>query len=47
MVVVATRKIAPGVSQLVPGPFGPQEKPGVLVMTIVPPDVFVGLPPPK
>lgn len=45
-IVAYLRSIKP-VANAVPGPFGPKEKPGVLVMTIVPPDVFVGLPPPK
>lgn len=45
-IVAYLRSLKP-VNNAVPGPFGPQEKPGVLVMTIVPPDVFVGLPPPK
>jgi mono/diheme cytochrome c family protein len=45
-IVAYLRSIKP-VANAVPGPFGPNEKPGVLVMTIVPPDVFVGLPAPK
>jgi mono/diheme cytochrome c family protein len=45
-IVAYLRSLKP-VTNAVPGPFGPQEKPGVLVMTIVSPDVFVGLPGPK
>ena len=45
--IVAYLRSLKAVNNAVPGPFGLQEKPGVLVMTIVPPDVFVGLPPAK
>jgi hypothetical protein len=30
----------------VPGPFGPNEKPTVLVFDVLPPDVYSSLPPP-
>jgi len=45
-IVAFLRSIKP-VANAVPGPFGPNEKPSVLVMTIVPPDVFTTLPAPK
>lgn len=46
-IVAFLRSIKP-VTNSVPGPFGPKEKPSVLVMDVIPPDVFAGLPqPPK
>jgi mono/diheme cytochrome c family protein len=39
-------KSIPAISNKVPGPFGPADKPNVLVMTVLPPDVYSGLPPP-
>ena len=44
-IVAFLRSIKP-VHNAVPGPFGPKDKPNVLVMAILPPDVFAGLPPP-
>ncbi len=44
-IVAFLRSIKP-VHNAVPGPFGPKDKPSVLVMAILPPDVFAGLPPP-
>jgi mono/diheme cytochrome c family protein len=40
-------KSLPPVKNKVPGPFSPDEKPTVLIMSIQPPDVFMGLPKPK
>jgi mono/diheme cytochrome c family protein len=46
--IAAYLKTLPAVSHKVPGPFGPGEKPTVLVFTIVPGDVYASMPkPPK
>jgi hypothetical protein len=34
------------VSHAVAGPFGPNEKPTIFVMTVLPPDVYANLPKP-
>lgn len=39
-------KSLPPVTHKVAGPFGPNEKPSVFVMTVLPPDVYGSLPPP-
>jgi mono/diheme cytochrome c family protein len=46
LAIVAYLKSLPPVNNAVPGPFGPNEKPSVLVMTIVPGEVYAGLPKP-
>jgi hypothetical protein len=48
--IVAYLRSIPAVKNPVPGPFGPTEKPSVLVYTIVPGDVYAAMPktpPPK
>jgi mono/diheme cytochrome c family protein len=40
-------KSLPVVKNKVPGPFGPNDKPNVLVMAVLPGDVYAGLPKPK
>ena len=42
--IVAYLRSIPPVKNAVPGPFGPNEKPSVLVFTIVPGDVFATMP---
>jgi mono/diheme cytochrome c family protein len=44
--IVAYLRSIPPVSHAVPGPFGPGDKPSVLVMTIVPGDVYAAMPKP-
>lgn len=44
--IAAYLKSLPPVSNKVPGPFAPNEKPTSFVLTIVPPDVYNGLPKP-
>ena len=44
--IVAFLKSLPPVSNKVPGPFGPSEKVTTFVMTVLPPDVYNGLPKP-
>jgi mono/diheme cytochrome c family protein len=39
-------KSIPAVNNLVPGPFGPNEKPSILVFTIVPGEVYASMPKP-
>jgi mono/diheme cytochrome c family protein len=39
-------KSLPAISNKVPGPFGPADKPDVFVMTVLPAPVYNGLPPP-
>jgi len=39
-------KSLPPVAHKVPGPFGPSQKPDTLVMVVVPPGVYLGLPKP-
>ena len=45
--IAAYLKTIPPVTHKVPGPFGPNDKPDVFVMVLVPPDAYVGLPKPK
>jgi len=45
--IAAYLKSIPAVSNIVPGPFGPDEKPSVLVFMIVPPDVYASMPKPQ
>ncbi|HXT09286.1 MAG TPA: c-type cytochrome [Roseiarcus sp.] len=46
--IAAYLKSLPPVSHKVPGPFKPDEKPSVLVMTVIPGDVYAAMPkPPK
>jgi mono/diheme cytochrome c family protein len=46
--VAAYLKSLPPVSHKVPGPFKPDEKPSVFVLTVLPADVYAGMPkPPK
>jgi mono/diheme cytochrome c family protein len=47
LAIVAYLKSLPPVSRKVPGPFGPQDKPSVMVMSIIPGDVYAGLSRPK
>jgi mono/diheme cytochrome c family protein len=47
LAIVAYLKSLPPISHQVPGPFGPTEKPTVFVMTVLPADVYAGLPKPK
>jgi mono/diheme cytochrome c family protein len=47
LAIAAYLKSLPPISNKVPGPFGPTEKPTVFVMTVLPPDVYVGLPKPQ
>ena len=44
--IAAYLKSLPPVQHQVPGPFGPNEKPSVAVMVVVPADVYVTLPKP-
>ncbi len=44
--IVAYLRSLPPVSEITPGPFGPNEKPTVLVFTIVPGDVYSKMPKP-
>ena len=46
LAIVAYLKSLPPISNKVPGPFGPSDKPNVFVMTVLPPDVYNSLPPP-
>jgi mono/diheme cytochrome c family protein len=45
--IAAYLKSLPPVKNAVPGPFGPNEKPTVLVFTIVPGDVYAAMPKPQ
>jgi mono/diheme cytochrome c family protein len=46
--IVAYLRTIPAIKNAVPGPFGPNEKPSVLVFVIVPGDVYAAMPkPPK
>ena len=45
--IAAYLKSIPAVAHKVPGPFGPDDKPDVFVMLVVPGDVYAGLPKPK
>ena len=47
LAIAAYLKSLPAVQHKVPGPFGPDEKPGVPVMSVVPGDVYAGLPKPR
>jgi mono/diheme cytochrome c family protein len=47
LAIAAYLKTLPPISHQVPGPFGPTEKPTVFVMTVLPADVYAGLPKPK
>jgi mono/diheme cytochrome c family protein len=47
LAIAAFLKSLPAVKHDVPGPFGPSEKPSVFVMTVLPADVYAGLPKPK
>ncbi len=47
LAIAAFLKSLPPVSNKVPGPFGPNDKPTVLVMSVQPGDVYAGLPKPK
>jgi mono/diheme cytochrome c family protein len=44
--IVAYLRSIPPVKNAVPGPFGPNDKPSVLVFTIVPGDVYAAMPKP-
>jgi mono/diheme cytochrome c family protein len=44
--IAAYLKSIPPVNNAVPGPFGPNEKPSVLVFTIIPGDVYAAMPKP-
>jgi len=44
--IVAYLRSIPAVNNAVPGPFGPNDKPSVLVFTIVPGDVYAAMPKP-
>jgi mono/diheme cytochrome c family protein len=44
--IAAYLKSIPAVKNAVPGPFGPNEKPSVLVFTIIPGDVYAAMPKP-
>jgi|SRR3954454_9741417 mono/diheme cytochrome c family protein len=46
LAIVAYLKSLPPISNKVPGPFGPSDKPNVFVMTVLPPEVYNSLPPP-
>lgn len=46
LAIAAYLKSLPAISNKTPGPFGPADKPNVLVMTVLPPDVYNGLPSP-
>ena len=46
LAIVAYLKSLPPISNKVPGPFGPSDKPNVFVMTVLPPDIYNSLPPP-
>jgi mono/diheme cytochrome c family protein len=44
--IAAYLKSIPAIKHEIPGPFGPDEKPTVPVLTIIPPDVYASLPKP-
>jgi mono/diheme cytochrome c family protein len=44
--IVAFLRSVPAVKNSVPGPFGPDDKPSILVFTIVPGDVYASMPKP-
>jgi len=44
--IVVYLKSIPAVKNPIPGPFGPNEKPSVLVFTIIPGDVYFPMPKP-
>ena len=46
LAIAAYLKSLPAVRNKVPGPFGPAEKPDVLVMSVLPGDVYAALPKP-
>ncbi|MEA2839318.1 MAG: hypothetical protein QOF41_648 [Methylobacteriaceae bacterium] len=46
LAIAAYLKSLPAISNKVPGPFGPADKPDVFVMTVLPAPVYNGLPPP-
>jgi mono/diheme cytochrome c family protein len=46
LAVAAYLKSLPPISNRVPGPFGPADKPDVFVMSVLPAPVYNGLPPP-
>jgi mono/diheme cytochrome c family protein len=46
LTIAAYLKSLPAISNKVPGPFGPADKPDVFVMTVLPAPVYNGLPPP-
>jgi hypothetical protein len=47
LAIAAYLKSLPPVSHKVAGPFGPTETPSVFVMSVLPGDVYAGLPKPK
>jgi len=47
LALVAFLRSLPPVSHKVPGPFGPNEKPAVFVMKVIPPEGAASEPPPK
>jgi mono/diheme cytochrome c family protein len=47
LAIAAYLKSLPPVSNKVPGPFGPSEAPTVFVMSVLPGNVYAGLPKPK
>jgi mono/diheme cytochrome c family protein len=47
LAIAAFLKSLPPISNQVPGPFGPSQTPTVFVMTVLPGNVYAGLPKPK
>jgi len=47
LAIAAFLKSLPPVTNKVPGPFGPNETPGVFVMSVLPGDVYASLPKPR
>jgi hypothetical protein len=47
LAIAAFLKSVPPVKNKVPGPFGPDDKPSVFVMSVLPGDVYAGLPKPR
>jgi mono/diheme cytochrome c family protein len=46
LAIVAYLRSLPPISNKVPGPHGPADKPGVFVMTVLPAEIYNSLPPP-
>ena len=47
LAIAAYLKSLPAMKNKVPGPFGPADKPSVFVMTVLPGEVYAGLPKPQ